>query len=50
VPPQFTRVKFGLYKVVEGNTYRITVKGGKSGLRDTNGNYMKEDFIQLIRF
>lgn len=50
VPPQFTKVKFGLYKVVEGNTYRITVKGGKSGLRDTNGNYMKDDFIQLIRF
>jgi len=50
VTPQFTRVKFGLYQVVEGNTYRVTVKGGKNGLKDSLGNYMKEDFIQLIRF
>jgi len=50
VSPQFTRVKFGLYQIVEGNTYRITVKGGRNGLKDSLGNYMKEDFVQLIRF
>lgn len=46
----FLRVTFGLYKVYEGNTYKIVVKGGKNGLKDLNGNYMKEDFIQLVRF
>ncbi|HOP63475.1 MAG TPA: Ig-like domain-containing protein [Spirochaetota bacterium] len=48
--PQFTRIKFGLYQVETGSTYRLTVKGGKNGLKDADGNYMKEDFVQLIRF
>lgn len=50
VTPAFTRVKFGLYKAASGNTYRIKIKGGKSGLKDTNGNYMKDDYIQIVRF
>ncbi len=50
VTPAFTRVKFGLYKVLSGNTYMIKIKGGKNGLKDSNGNYMKDDYIQLIRF
>ncbi len=50
VTTRFTRLKFGLYQVLEGNTYKIIIKGGESGLTDINGNYMKEDFIQIIRF
>lgn len=46
----FTMVKFGLYEVLHGNTYKIVIKGGKNGLKDSNGNYMKEDFIQIVRF
>lgn len=50
VNPAFSKVKFGLYKVLEGNTYRIIIKGGKNGLRDYSGNYMKDDYMQLVRF
>lgn len=47
---KYTRLKFGLYNVLAGNTYKIVIKGGSSGLRDINGNYMKEDFVQIIKF
>lgn len=47
---QFTRLQFGLYNVLAGNIYKIVIKGGSNGLRDMNGNYMKNDFIQMIRF
>jgi hypothetical protein len=47
---QFRRLKFGLYGLVSGNTYKITIKGGKNGLKDAKNNFMKEDFVQMIRF
>lgn len=47
---QFRRLKFGLHGLTGGSTFKITIKGGKTGLRDSNNNYMKQDFIQLIRF
>jgi hypothetical protein len=54
IPPapavRFMRLRFGLYNVNAGNIYKIVIKGGKSGLRDMHGNYMKEDFVQMIRF
>lgn len=46
----FSMLKFGLYEILSGNTYKIVIKGGKNGLKDSSGNYMKEDFIQLVRF
>lgn len=46
----FSLLSFGLYNVSQFNTYRITVKGGANGLKDMNGNYMKEDFVQIVRF
>ncbi|HNX25719.1 MAG TPA: Ig-like domain-containing protein, partial [Spirochaetota bacterium] len=49
-PAKFTRLKFGLYNVHSGNIYMIVLKGGKNGLRDMNGNYMKLDFEQMVRF
>jgi len=51
-PPfvQFTRLSFGLYNVFAGNIYKIVIKGGRNGLKDMNGNYMKDDFIQMVRF
>lgn len=49
-PVKFTRLKFGLNNVGLRNIYMIVIKGGKNGLRDMNGNYMKEDFKQMIRF
>ncbi len=47
---RFTRLKFGLYNVLPGNTYKIVIKGGASGLKDINGNCMKKDFIQIVKF
>lgn len=51
-PPdgQFTRLTFGLHGVSTGKTYSIRIKGGEGGLRDRNGNYMKEDFVQVVKF
>ena len=51
-PPdaKFTRLSFGLYGVSIGKTYRIRVKGGTGGLKDQYGNFMKEDFEQIIKF
>jgi hypothetical protein len=46
----FTRLSFGLYEVGTGHTYRIRIKGGPGGLRDQYGNYMKEDFEQIVKF
>jgi len=47
---QFSLLNFGLHNVTTGVTYRIIVKGGQTGLKDLNGNYMKEDFVQLVKF
>jgi hypothetical protein len=47
---RFTRLSFGLYNVAAGNIYRLVIKGGKNGLRDLNGNYMKNDFVQMVKF
>jgi len=49
-PVKFTRLKFDLYNAAAGNIYRIVIKGGTGGLKDMKGNYMKEDFEQMIRF
>ncbi len=49
-PAKFTRLKFGLYGIGAGNIYKIVIKGGKSGLKDMRGNYMKQDFVQMIMF
>jgi hypothetical protein len=46
----FTRLSFGLYNVLAGNIYKIVIKGGRNGLKDMNGNYMKDDFTQMVRF
>ncbi len=42
--------RFDMSGVQGATTYKITVKGGENGARDVNGNYMKEDFVQYIRF
>lgn len=47
---KFTVLSFGLYNVSQFATYRITVKGGENGLRDSGGNCMKEDFVQIVKF
>lgn len=49
-PAKFTRLKFALYNVQSGNIYKIVIKGGKNGLRDMNGNFMKNDFVQMVQF
>ena len=49
-PAKFTRLRFGLYNVQSGNIYKIVIKGGKNGLKDMNGNFMKNDFIQMVQF
>ncbi len=47
---EFTRLKFDLHSIGAENLYKIVIKGGKNGLRDMNGNYMKTDFVQMISF
>lgn len=49
-PDKFTRLKFGLYGIGAGSIYKIVIKGGKSGLKDMNGNFMKQDFVQMVSF
>jgi hypothetical protein len=46
----FSKFSFGLMNISSGNTYKLIIKGGKNGLKDSSGNNMKQDFIQLIRF
>jgi hypothetical protein len=41
---------FDILNVSAGNIYKLVIKGGNNGVRDTQGNTMKEDFIQYIRF
>jgi hypothetical protein len=48
--PGFTQLTFQLRDVLDGNIYRIKIKGGSSGLKDHDGNFMKEDFVQMLRF
>ena len=47
---EFSQLNFGLYGIASGVTYRITISGGENGLRDPAGNYMKKDFIQIVKF
>ncbi len=49
-PAKFTRLKFGLYNVQSGNIYKIVIKGGRNGLKDIKGNFMKKDFVQMVQF
>jgi hypothetical protein len=49
-PGKFLVYEFDLSRVLTGNIYKLTLKGGRNGARDIYGNYMKEDFIQYIRF
>ncbi|MCB1167970.1 MAG: hypothetical protein KDK33_17570, partial [Leptospiraceae bacterium] len=36
------------YTFYQTNTYKITVRGGPNGLKDTAGNYMEDDYT--VRF
>ena len=49
-PGIFRVYKFDLSRVLAGNIYKLTLKGGRDGARDIYGNNMKEDFVQYIRF
>jgi hypothetical protein len=50
IPPgDFQVYIFSLSGLAGGDTYRLTVRGGSSGLRDSAGNIMKEDYIQYFR-
>ncbi len=46
----FKQLTFKLCNVMHGSTYRIKIKGGSNGLKDQNGNFIKEDFVQMIQF
>ncbi len=49
VPPgDFQVYKFSLSGLAGGDTYRLTVRGGASGVRDSEGNTMKEDYVQYF--
>ncbi|TAL34408.1 MAG: hypothetical protein EPN93_11840 [Spirochaetes bacterium] len=45
-----TEYTFAMDDMYAGKVYRIRVKGGSTGARDANGNSMKEDFVQYVRF
>lgn len=45
-----TQLTFRLGGVMDGSVYKILIQGEKGGLKDLNDNYMKEDFIQMVRF
>lgn len=47
---RFTRFGFDIHNAAAGNIYKIKIKGGGNGIRDRYGNYMKEDFVQYVRF
>jgi hypothetical protein len=46
---RFKAYRFGISGFSAGNIYRLTIKGGPKGLRDSRGNTLKEDYIQYIR-
>ncbi len=49
IPPgDFQVYKFSLSGLAIGDTYRLTVRGGPAGLRDSAGNCMKEDHHQYF--
>jgi hypothetical protein len=48
-PGQFRVYKFQVTGLVPGNTYRMNVNGGSTGLKDSYGNIMKEDYIQYFK-
>jgi len=45
-----TVLTFGLDGVTKENIYKIILRGGSSGIQDSNENFMEEDFVQLIEF
>ncbi len=47
---KFNTYSFDIYGVKAGATYKITIKGGENGARDLRSNYLKNDFVQYIRF
>lgn len=47
---EFSRLTFGLYDISPGKTYSIRIKGGAGGLKDQYGNFMKGDFVQMVKF
>ncbi|HPB81567.1 MAG TPA: Ig-like domain-containing protein [Spirochaetota bacterium] len=44
------RYMFDILHAAAGNIYKLVIRGGNNGVRDTRGNTMEEDFIQYIRF
>jgi hypothetical protein len=42
--------KFDMVGISSVSTIKITVKGGAEGVLDADGNWMKEDYIQYIRY
>ena len=49
IPGKFRVYSFSLSEFIPGDTYRLTVRGGSTGLRDSAGNTMKEDHVQYFR-
>ncbi len=50
IPPgPFRAYRFALSELITGTTYKITLRGGPGGLRDSEGNTMKEDYIQFFK-
>lgn len=48
IPGKFRIYSFALSGFIPGDTYRLTVRGGSSGLRDSAGNTMKQDYVQYF--
>ncbi len=48
--PRLSVYEFDLAGVMAGNVYKITIRGGGTGAKDLNGNFLIEDFVQYIRF
>lgn len=46
----FRVYKFDINGITSTNTYKLTLKGGLSGIKDQYGNYMEADYIQYVRF
>ena len=40
----------GIHDLTQTATYKITIKGGASGVTDNNGNTMAEDFVVRVRY
>lgn len=47
-PDQFV-FRSQLHDLTQTVTYSLTIKGGKTGVRDSRGNYMQDDFMVRLR-